>query len=323
MAQTEVATDLFGQPVPLGPRSFDPDGFLVEPTTVLNTREGDWQKRKKEWESLGIKGELGRKGRLTMTGPAASINYYYAKEKGEAPEPEKSTSAFDPALTETLYRWYVPRGGLILDPFAGGSVRGIVASLTGRHYFGIELRPEQVEENLRQGLEIAGDLKPVWVQGDALDCLPNAPEADFLFSCPPYGDLEQYSDDPRDLSNMTVDSFRDVYREIVRRAADRLRPDRFACFVVGDYRDRKTGNYRNFVSETIAAFRAADLHLYDHAILVVQVASLSMRASRAFRANRKLGKVHQNVLVFIKGDADQATRRINYPEGHLWLAPKQ
>jgi len=37
----------------------------------------------------------------------------------------------------------------VLDPFAGGSVRGIVASRLGYRYVGIELRQEQVEANRR------------------------------------------------------------------------------------------------------------------------------------------------------------------------------
>lgn len=37
-------------------------------------------------------------------------------------------------------------GGTILDPFAGGSVRGIVANFLGFNYTGLELRPEQVRE---------------------------------------------------------------------------------------------------------------------------------------------------------------------------------
>ena len=46
------------------------------------------------------------------------------------------TSIFDPVLCEIAYRWFSPVGGLILDPFAGGSVRGIVASKLGRQYIG-------------------------------------------------------------------------------------------------------------------------------------------------------------------------------------------
>ena len=60
------------------------------------------------------------------------------------------TSIFDPVLCELNYRWFCPPGGVILDPFAGGSVRGIVASVLGYRYHGAELRGEQVEANRAQ-----------------------------------------------------------------------------------------------------------------------------------------------------------------------------
>jgi hypothetical protein len=47
------------------------------------------------------------------------------------------TSVFDPVLCELACRWFSPPGGRVLDPFAGGSVRGIVAALLGRDYIGI------------------------------------------------------------------------------------------------------------------------------------------------------------------------------------------
>lgn len=34
------------------------------------------------------------------------------------------TSVFDPVLCEVAYTWFCPKGGAILDPFCGGSVRG-------------------------------------------------------------------------------------------------------------------------------------------------------------------------------------------------------
>ena len=80
-----------------------------------------------------------------------------------------------------------------------------------------------------------------------------------------------------------------------------LADDRFACFVVGDIRDKK-GFYRNFVSDTIAAFHSVGAFLYNDAILITAVGSLPIRVARAFQSNRKLGKTHQNVLVFYKGD---------------------
>jgi DNA modification methylase len=49
-------------------------------------------------------------------------------------------------LCEIAYRWFCPPGGTVLDPFAGGSVRGIVAAKLGRRYFGVDLRAEQVAD---------------------------------------------------------------------------------------------------------------------------------------------------------------------------------
>ena len=218
------------------------------------------------------------------------------------------TSIFDPVLCEVAYRWFCPPGGVVLDPFAGGSVRGIVASTLGRHYIGIDLRPEQVAANRDQAARICSDPVPTWIVGDSRD-LPTlcaGVEADFVFSCPPYGDLEVYSEHPADLSRLDYPAFLAAYRGIIAAAVARLQPDRFACFVVGDIRDRK-GIYRGFVGDTVAAFREAGTALYNDAVLITAVGSLPIRAGKQFAAARKLGKTHQNVLVFVKGDAKAAT----------------
>jgi len=150
--------------------------------------------------------------------------------------------------------------------------------------------------------------RPEWKTGDSRTVVPELPgeSVDLVFSCPPYADLEVYSDDPRDLSTMPYEGFLSAYRAIIRDAVARLRPDRFAVFVVGDVRDSK-GYYRGFVSDTIRAFEDAGARYYNEAILVTSVGSLSMRAGRYFTQTRKLGKGHQNVLVFVKGDPKRAT----------------
>lgn len=146
---------------------------------------------------------------------------------------------------------------------------------------------------------------PQWIVGDSLTKQPVGP-FDLVFSCPPYYDLEVYSDDPADLSaRKTYAEFLKDYRAIIAQSIERLRDNRFACFVVGDIRDKK-GIYRNFVSDTISAFQDAGAMLYNEAILVTAVGSLPIRVGRQFSASRKLGKTHQNVLTFIKGDAKKA-----------------
>lgn len=221
------------------------------------------------------------------------------------------TSIFDPVLCELTYRWFCPPGGTILDPFAGGSVRGIVASKLGFPYIGIELRAEQVAANMAQGHKLCGVPAPRWITGDSREVLPHMAEgcepvsADLIFSCPPYADLEVYSDDPRDISTYSYPQFRLAYSEIIKGACALLKPNRFACFVIGDVRG-KDGCYYGLPWHTIAAFEDSGLRLYNESVLVTSVGSLPIRVTKQFQASRKLGKTHQNILVFIKGDPKKA-----------------
>jgi hypothetical protein len=218
------------------------------------------------------------------------------------------TSIFDPVLCELSYRWFCPPTGTILDPFAGGSVRGIVASKLGRQYVGVDLRQEQVAANRVQACALCTDPMPVWHVGDSREIARHAAgvEADFVFSCPPYGDLERYSDDPADLSTASYEDFLEAYRVIIAAAVGMLKHDRFAAFVVGDFRDKR-GMYRGFPWHTVQAFQDAGAQLYNEAVLVTAVGSLPVRVGKQFTSSRKLGKTHQNVLTFVKGDPKRAT----------------
>jgi DNA modification methylase len=240
-----------------------------------------------------------------------------AEKRGETTDYQgqesSGTSIFDPVLCELAYRWFCPPGGLVIDPFAGGSVRGVVAALCGRCYTGTELRPEQVAANREQWTTIPheGAPEPAWYEDDGvnLDAHLDGKPADMIFTCPPYADLEVYSDDPRDLSSMDYPAFVTAYREIILRACAALAGDRFACIVVGDVR-APDGTYRNFPGDTTKAFLDAGLKLYNEAILVTACGSLPIRAGKQFESGRKLGKTHQNVLVFVKGDWRKATAAV-------------
>jgi len=231
---------------------------------------------------------------------------------------QTGTSIFDPVLSELAYRWFCPPGGTVLDPFAGGSVRGIVAAKLGRNYLGIDLREEQLVANRAQAEAILGegDGSAEWIAGDARVVLGDMVGAgelhdpfDFVFSCPPYGNLEVYSDDPLDLSAMPDEEFDEAYAEIIGNACALLKPDRFACFVVGDYRDA-SGYYRSLPAITARAFEAAGCRLYNDAILLTAVGSLPVRARKQFEVSRKLGKTHQNILVFCNGDPKKAAAAV-------------
>lgn len=293
--------DLFGDSA--APKASGPlaEKFIFPPFTVLDARSGEWLERKRAWLAIGLKSEVGRDAE------AYTCNADTAKKYDYLPQIDSGTSIFDPVLVELACRWFCQPGGQVVDPFAGGSVRGIVAAQLGLNYWGCDLRAEQIEANRAQAETICGELKPHWVCGDSMDTLALAPAADFIFSCPPYGDLEVYSDDPNDLSNMEWHTFVAAYKRIILRAVGRLKDDRFACFVVGDFRDNK-GFYRNFVSEAIGAFEACGARLYNEAILISPAGTAPIRATRYFDSGRKLVKLHQNVLVFCKGDPRKAAQ---------------
>lgn len=290
--------------------------FVVPPFSVFDARQGYWQERKRSWLALGIKSEEGRAENLL------NFSKTVAKASG--------TSIFDPVLCEIAYRWFSPKGGVVLDPFAGGSVRGVVASKLGRQYVGIELRSEQVQANRIQAQEICSDPMPVWHNGDScrLDEIAADLEADLIFSCPPYADLEVYSSDPRDLSTMGYGDFRQSYAEIIKKAVARLKDNRFAFFVVSEIREKKgAGFYQNFVLDTVEAFEAAGARYYNEAILLNAIPSAAMRVSSIFPVARKLVRTHQNVLIFCKGDpkiATQACGEVDLPsEKELGVAASE
>jgi len=276
------------------------DKFIEPPFSILDTRGGNWQARKRRWSMLGMKSEEGRKEELTYIGAASKFDYYRVKEGKRETTDEQSTSIFDPALTELMYHWFCPAGGIILDPFAGGSVRGIVANYLGFHYMGIDLREEQIESNKEQGLKILPNNCPEWLCGDSDKLLNNFErQFDFIFSCPPYYNLEVYSDLPDELSNMSYEAFKVKYESIILKCVKLLKRGSFACFVVGEIRD-KSGYYLDFVSDTKKAFINSGAKLYNDCILLNVVGSASMRAAKVFESGKKVTKIHQNVLIFKK-----------------------
>ncbi len=276
------------------------DKFIEPPFSILDTKSGSWQKRKKLWSRKGIKSEVGR--------DATTFNIkQWADDKAAKGELKgnylpSDTSIFDPALCEVMYHWFCEPNGTILDPFAGGSVRGIVANYLGYKYTGIDIRQEQIDSNREQARDILSeDNQPIWYVGDSNKVLEEQQwnqKFDFLFSCPPYGDLEVYSDLDGDISNMPYEKFLEVYESIIQKSCGLLKDEGYACFVVGEIRDKK-GNYIGFVPDTIKAFQKCGMKYYNEAILLNTIASASIRAGGNMRS-KKLVKVHQNVLIFRK-----------------------
>jgi DNA modification methylase len=273
--------------------------FMEPPFSVLDTKGGGWQTRKRQWKQLGIESHLGREAECMPSQFGSKLDENGLDQYGR--KPMTGTSVFDPALCELIYNWYCPENGTILDPFSGGSVRGIVANYLGYKYTGIDIRQEQIDSNREQALKLLPvDKQPQYYVGDSNVVLTELmPMYDLVFSCPPYADLEVYSEMKEDLSTMEYNEFIKVYAEIIKKAVAKLKSGGYACFVVGDIRDKK-GFYRDFISHTKQAFINAGAGLYNEAILLQPLGTAMLRAGKIFEAGGKLTKVHENVLIFKK-----------------------
>jgi DNA modification methylase len=272
---------------------------MIKPFSILDTRSKEWQERKRWWiNTYNIQSELGRED---------------TESRARFWE-DNTVSIFDATLCEKMYEWFCPKEGRVLDPFAGGSVRGIVATEMGFIYNGIDLSDEQIEANKKQSD------KPNWITGDSewvIDSIYNKTQ-DFVFTCPPYYDLEKYTDNPADLSNMNADSFDKKYYSILKKAAAKLKDNRFFAIVVSEVREQsvtgnyKIGKYKGLVWKTIRACEEAGLHFYNDMILFNSQHQAARVVDTYFKRNRKVASVHQNILVFVKGNPDIAAEDIEW-----------
>ena len=270
--------------------------FVIPPISVLDIKSGRWKRRKKLWKELGIESELGREENLLSLSDLMN-------RMGQ-----NRTSIFDPVLCECIYRWFTKEDDKILDCFSGGSVRVIVESKLKRNYTGIDLSKNQIEHNIIQGKKICDTHIPTWIQDNSLNIDKLKGKYNFLFSCPPYYNLEQYSDNPEDISNMDYKTFLKQYREIIKKSCDKLEDNSFAVFVVGEVREKDS--YVGFVSDTIQAFEDAGMSYYNEMILLQEPATAGMRAEKFMNTSRKVPKSHQNVLMVSKGNPKETAKRL-------------
>jgi hypothetical protein len=264
------------------------ENFIIPPFSILDTRQGYWNERKRYWKDLINDNGESRENTLANGSMMAELN--------------NGVSILDPVLAEITNKWFGLEKCNTFDCFAGDTVFGYVSSYLGNNFTGIELRQEQAELNNKR---VKG-FNAKYICDDGRNVLNYIEEnsQDLLFSCPPYFDLEVYSDLENDASNQdSYDDFIEIIEKAFTNAVRCLRENRFAVITVGDVRD-KDGYYYNFIEDIKRIFISNGMKLYNELILIESIGTLPQRVGR-FMEHRKIGKCHQNVLVFYKGNTKE------------------
>lgn len=180
-----------------------------------------------------------------------------------------------------MIRFFTKSGQVVLDPFVGIGSTLKAAAVESRAGIGIELNPEFANlARLRLSTE-SPDVqlwseKQAVLEGDSRLILPTleSDTVDFVVTSPPYWQIlhkkdhkakqereqkglsTRYSeDDPRDLGNIeSYDVFMEELVLIIQECSRVLRPNKYMCIVVGDFRDG--GRYRMFHADLAQALES-------------------------------------------------------------------
>lgn len=268
--------------------------FIIPPMSILDTRSGLWQARKKRWKEIVVDNAETREEAKCLPNSIKRPDNQVIQIDGDG------VSILDPVLAEIACRWFGLPEGKTFDPFAGDTSFGMVSGALGNEFIGIEIRQEQAAANNTRTQLFGGKVNYYHDDGQNVAQRICRDSQDLLFSCPPYYDLEVYSDLENDASNQeSYEEFLHILKTAFTGAVQCLKDNRFAVIVVGDIRDKKTGFYRSFPDDIKRIFQEAGMQLYNELILVNMLGTAAYRARR-YMDTRKVAKVHQNVLIFYK-----------------------
>lgn len=220
-------------------------------------------------------------------------------------------SEFHPDLAEMIVKYWSLENDFIVDPFAGRATRGIVGLKLGRKYQGYEVATETFRKTKEKIEPLGGELH--CLNGCLLGHTQNA-SADLVFTCPPYHRLEKYQSAPNQLSDIKdYGDFLTQIRVLARNVVRVLKPGKFLCWVVADWRDGKA--FRTFHADSIQIFEGAGLKIHDIVIVHNNSPFAPLQAGKV-AANRYTSKVHEYLLVFRKPDSSENISSKTVPSGN-------
>lgn len=212
-------------------------------------------------------------------------------------------SVFNPVLTAWILSAYgPPPDALVVDPFAGGGTRAIMAAAQGHTYFGTELRQAEADATNARIAAAGYASKAEVICADARQLASYGEGAQFLLTCPPYWSLEKYGGGSADLSmEATYEGFLAGMAEVVGQTAAILRPGALSCWVVGLHRVK--GTLYPLHHDITRLHLAAGFALHEEVVLWQKNTQAIQRVGNFFKGGGYLIRCHEYLLVFRAGGA--------------------
>lgn len=181
-------------------------------------------------------------------------------------------------------------------PLVVDGTRGYIATKMGFEYTGVELRQEEylrVKEQMKEwGINFE------FLLNDSTKYIPNE-EYDFAFTCPPYYDLEVYSNLENDLSNAkTYKEYLEMLKQTISNIYNCLKTNSFAVFVVGNFRNKK-GELEHLNGDIINISKEVGFKLWDE-LIWEGASNVALTRCGKFEKNRKSVRMHEYIIILKK-----------------------
>lgn len=200
--------------------------------------------------------------------------------------------------TERIVRTYMREGDVFYEMCSGWVTFSSTAKYWGFSGKASDIWDTALDFDKKQIAKMPGTGKVEIVRADCRDTKEPDNTYDFIHSNPPFFSLEEYSDNPSDLSGLgSYDKWLLAMVDMAKEAERILKPDGLANFVLNDYREK--GYLVNMHSDFMTAIlKGTNLKMWD--MVVSEVISQSLRFRKKSYEARRTVKCHEYIMTFKK-----------------------
>ena len=200
--------------------------------------------------------------------------------------------------TERIVRTYMRQGDIFYEMCSGWVTFSSTAKYWGFSGKASDIWETAIEFDKKQIAKMPGNGTVKILKADCRQTGESDNTYDFVHSNPPFFSLEEYSDNPNDLSGLgSYDRWLVAMVDMAKEAERILKPNGLASFVLNDY--RKDSYLVNMHADFMSAIlKGTNLKMWD--MVVAEVISQSLRFRKKAYEARRTVKCHEYIMTFKK-----------------------